>query len=365
MKFKKVIVVVLLLAVASYGGYAYYKKQKAAESKVQTVRVEKSDIRSSISATGTVKPVNSVDISSKITGRIVDVKVQENDWVKAGQTLVLLDDMQYKSDLAQKEAALKNATANFNRMSALIKQGAIAWQDYDTSERDYKVALATYEKSSSDLDDTIIRAPVDGLVVGKPVPAGQTVAPGISTPMVLMTIADMSIMQSETLVDESDIGQVAKGQKVEFTVDSYPDMVFHGVVSLISRKAETQNNVIYYKVYVDVADARNKLFPNMTSRVIILTDEKKGAMTLPFSAVRDLKGKKYVQVVRPGGQTEDIEVQTGLRGDDRVEIVSGLKVGDEVVLRPGAAKVTDSAAQKQAADQRTLRSAGGGGAPRR
>ncbi len=364
-KVGKGLLAVLILAGIGYGGYEYYKKQKAAEVKVQTVKVEKGDITSSISATGTVKPVNSIDISSKITGRIVAVQVEENDWVKAGQVLVLLDDMQYRSDLAQKEAALKNSTTNFRRMSTLVAQGAIAQQEYDSSERDYKVALATYEKSASDLDDTIIRAPVDGLVVGKPIPAGQTVAPGISTPMVLMTIADMSIMQSETLVDESDIGQVEKGQKVEFTVDAYPEMLFHGVVSLISRKAETQNNVIYYKVYVDVTDARNKLFPNMTSRVIVRTGEKKGVLSLPFSTVRDVKGKKVVQVMR-NGKAEDVEVETGLRGDERIEIVNGLKEGDEVVLKPAAIKVTTtSAAQQQNSDQRALRSAGGGGPPRR
>jgi HlyD family secretion protein len=198
------------------------------------------------------------------------------------------------------------------------------------------VARAAYDTSSSNLADTIIKAPVAGLVIGKPTPAGQTVAPGISTPMVLMTIADMSIMQSETLVDESDIGQVALGQKVDFTVDAYTSEVFEGVVSLISRKAETTNNVVYYKVYVDVLDNRQLLFPNMTSRATVYTAETKNVLTLPLSAVRETKEGHFAYRVLPNGATEEVQVTLGLRGDDRIEIKSGLNEGDAVALKAAA-----------------------------
>lgn len=339
--YKKTFIFLIILLIAIIGGFLYYQSTATTQVKVQTVKVEQGDIVSSISATGTVQPVNSVDVSSKITGRIVEVKVEENDWVTEGDILVILDDVQYKSDLARSEATLKNAQANYQRLSKLLNDGAISRQDYDVAEKDYLVAKAAYDTSVSNLDDTIIRAPVTGRVIGKPIPAGQTVAPGISTPMVIMTIADMSLMQSETLVDESDIGQVKNGQNVEFTVDSYSDLTFHGLVSLISSKAETANNVIYYKVYVDVTDSRDKLFPGMTSRVNILTDERRNVLTLPLSAVRENKGQSYAQKILPNGVVEDIEVTVGLRGDERLEILSGLSLDDEVALKPTSKKTTN------------------------
>lgn len=342
--YKKTFVFLIILVLACIGGFLYYQSTTATQTKVQMVKVEKGDIVSSISATGTVKPVNSVDVSSKITGRIVEVKIEENDWVTEGDILVVLDDVQYQSELSRTKATMNNALANYQRLSKLLDDGAVSKQDYDSAEKDYLVAKASYDTAVSNLDDTIIRAPVTGRVIGKPIPAGQTVAPGISTPMVLMTIADMSLMQSETLVDESDIGQVKDGQNVEFTVDSFSDITFHGVVSLISSKAETSNNVIYYKVYVDVTDTTDKLFPGMTSRVNILTDERRDVLTLPLSAVRESKGKSYVQKTLPNGTTEDIEVKVGLRGDERLEIVSGLSLDDEVALKPTSTKKTTNQA---------------------
>ena len=339
-KAKIALALLVVAALACYGGYSYYVKSSAGEGGPQTVKAAIGDIRNTVSATGTVKPVNSVDVGSKINGRIVDVKVKENDWVKEGDVLFILDSKQYQSDLDRTEATLNNAAAHLARMDSLLKSGAVARQEFDSARKDYLVAKAAYDTSASNLADTIIEAPVSGLVIGKPTPAGQTVAPGISTPMVLMTIADMSIMQSETLVDESDIGQVQLGQKVDFTVDAYTSEVFQGVVSLISRNAETTNNVVYYKVYVDVLDNRQLLFPNMTSRVTIYTDEAKNVLTLPLSAVRETKEGCFAYVSLPGGKTKEVSVALGLRGDDRIEIKSGLDAGDTVLLKAAAAGAT-------------------------
>ncbi|MDR3348677.1 MAG: efflux RND transporter periplasmic adaptor subunit [Acidaminococcales bacterium] len=336
-KAKMALALLVAAALACYGGYSYYVKAAADTSGPQTVKAATGDIRNTVSATGTVKPVNSVDVSSKINGRIVEVKVKENDWVKEGDVLFILDSKQYQSDIDRTEATLNNASAHLARMDSLLRNGAVARQEFDSARRDYLVAKAAYDTSASNLADTIIKAPVSGLVVGKPTPAGQTVAPGISTPMVLMTIADMSIMQSETLVDESDIGQVRLGQKVDFTVDAYASEVFRGVVSLISRKAETTNNVVYYKVYVDVLDSRQLLFPNMTSRVTIYTAEAKNVLTLPLSAVRETKEGHFAYKALPGGKTEEVKVSLGLRGDDRIEITGGLNAGDSVLLKASAA----------------------------
>jgi HlyD family secretion protein len=336
-KIKIALALLAVAALACYGGYSYYAKASADGAGLQTTKAALGDIRNTVSATGTVKPVNSVDVGSKISGRIVDVKVKENDWVKEDDVLFILDSQQYQSDLDRTQATLDNAAAHLARMRSLLRSGAVAQQEFDAAQKDYLVAKAAYGTSASNLADTIIKAPVSGLVIGKPTPAGQTVAPGISTPMVLMTIADMSIMQSETLVDESDIGQVKLGQKVDFTVDAYTSEVFEGVVSLISRKAETTNNVVYYKVYVDVLDNRQLLFPNMTSRVTIYTAEAKNVLSLPLSAVRETKDGHFAYKALPGGRTEEVRVALGLRGDDRIEIKGGLAAGDTVLLKASAA----------------------------
>ena len=342
LKHKITIFILIILAVSSYFGYKYYVSTKTVPTKTQMVKVTKGDVRSAISATGTVQPVNSVDVSSKITGRIVEVRVKENDWVKAGDVLFVLDDKQYKSELERTTATLNNAAAIFERQRTLLNKGAVARQDYDIAEKDYFVAKAAYDTAVSNLEDTVITAPVAGLVVGKPTPAGQTVAPGISTPMVLMTIADMSIMQSETLVDESDIGQVSLGQEVEFTVDAYTEKTYHGKISLISRKVEQDNNINYYKVYVDVTDNDEKLFPDMTSRVTILITDKKDVLSVPVSSVKDTKNGSFVNKAMPDGSTKETKVDVGVRGNEKIEIKGGINEGDEVVLR-----ASSNAAQQQ------------------
>ena len=210
--------------------------------------------------------------------------------------------------------------------------GAVALQQLDSARMDYEVAKAVYDDSVSQLSDTVIKAPIDGMIVGKPIPAGQTVAPGISTPMVLMTVADMSKMQIETLVDESDIGLIVNGQSVNFTVDAYQGKVFKGVVSSISNKATTQQNVVYYTVIIDVADIGG-LKPTMTARVTINTGEARNVLTLPLNAVKENKSGRYVQVMRDG-KPQNINITTGLMNDEKVEIKSGLKENDVIVLQP-------------------------------
>ena len=364
--FKVPLIAILVIAALGYGGYSYYQSKKASEVKIDTVKVEIGDIKTTVSATGTIAPVNSVDVNSKISGRIVEVLVKENDWVTEGQTLFVLDDQQYKSALSKSEATLNNASLQYSRMRSLWQQGAVAKSEYDSAEKEYLIAKADYDNAVSDLDDTIIKAPVTGLVVGKPKLVGQTVSPGISEPMVLMTIADMSIVQSETLVDETDIGQIALNQKVDFTVDAYDDITFHGVVSLISRKAETANNVIYYKVYVDVDDAKDKLFPDMTSRVTIYANEVSDVLTLPLSTVRESTRGKFVYKKLSDTKFEEVAVTTGLRSDDKIEIKSGVKAGDEIAQRPSVlnnANITTVGDTSSSADNAQKRPQGGAGGP--
>jgi HlyD family secretion protein len=331
-KHNKWILLAIVLAVAVKGGLAWQASSKAkAATNVQTAAVIRADVTSVVSATGTIKPVNMVDVSSKITGLIKETKVQENDVVKAGQVLIVLDDSRLQAQVTQYRERLANAQANFERNSRLNKIGAVSDQQLDASRMEYKVAQANYDEASSQLDDTVIRAPIDGVVIGKPIPAGQTVAQGLSNPMVILTVADLSKMQIETQVDESDIGKVAVGQKATFTVDAYPGKVFTGVVSSVSQKATVQQNVVYYGVIIDVDAGDRELKPTMTARVSVAVGESKNALTVPLAAVKTNKNQQYV-VIMKNGQATNVNVTTGLTSDERVEITSGLTDGDQVVV---------------------------------
>ncbi len=331
-KHNKWILLAIVLAVAVKGGLAWQASSKAkAAPNVQTAAVIRGDVTSVVSATGTIKPVNMVDVSSKITGLIKETKVQENDVVKAGQVLVVLDSSRLQAQVTQTRERLANAQANFERNSRLNRIGAVSDQQLDASRMEYKVAQATYDEASSQLDDTVIRAPIDGVVIGKPIPAGQTVAQGLSNPMVILTVADLSKMQIETQVDESDIGKVAVGQKATFTVDAYPGKVFTGMVSSVSQKATVQQNVVYYGVIIDVDAGDRELKPTMTARVSVGVGESKNALTVPLSAIKTNKNQQYV-VVMKNGQATNVNVTTGLTSEERVEITGGLTDGDQIVV---------------------------------
>lgn len=330
-QYKKVILLVTVVVIAAKFGVAMYQDKNKPAMTGQLIAVERGDIVSLVTATGTIKPVTMVDVSSKITGLIKEVKVNENEQVKAGQILILLDDKRLMAQLSQSQAKLANTAANYERNQKLNRIGAVSNQQLDAANMDYSVAQATYDDAVSQLDDTVIRAPIDGVIIGKPIPAGQTVAPGISTPMVLMSVADLSRMQIEAQVDESDIGKILVGQKVDFTVDAYMGKVFNGTVSNISQKANIQQNVVYYTVTIDVERSENLLKPTMTARVSIHIGESKNTIIVPLSAIKESKGQQYVQTM-VNGKVENISITTGLVGEDRVEVLSGLTSGDQILL---------------------------------
>lgn len=330
LRYKVGIIITVILLIVAVGAFYVYKGKAVPVSVNPTVTVERGDIVAMVSATGTLSPVNLVDVSSKISGLIQEMKVSENDQVSVGQVLLVLDDTHLRAQVAQAKARLVNAKGIYERTSRLEAMGAVATQQLDTSLSDYNVAQATYDDAVSQLNDTVIRSPINGQVIGKPTPAGQAVAPGVSTPMILLTVADMSKMQIETQVDESDIGQIKVGQKVNFTVDAYPAKTFSGVVSNISQKANVVSNVVYYKVLVDVDAAENLLKPTMTARVSIRIAESKGSLMVPLVAVKSSNGEFYVVIVRNGTE-QRTTVTTGITGESKIEILSGLVEGDQVI----------------------------------
>jgi HlyD family secretion protein len=339
---KYAVIFCALLLAGGYGGYKYYVSSQTPAATVKTGVVERGNLVETISATGALSAVNNVDISSKITGRIVDVLVEENQHVNAGDVLVRLDDTALMATMRQMKAKLDNAEANYNRFQKLVESGAISRSEYDNVYADYLVAKTNYEKAASDVQDTVITTPIDGYIIGETTPVGQTISSGISEPQVIMSVATLDDMQIEAMVDESDIGQVKVGQKVNFTVDAYPNENFSGKVRLISRKAETENNVIYYKVYVDVDDAKGKLLPTMTARADFVIASAENVLMVPLNCVYIEGKRRFVKVYNTKTkESRDVDVKLGLSNDSEIVVqTDALKPGEVLLVRKAVAKQT-------------------------
>ena len=339
---KYAVIFCALLLAGGYGGYKYYVSSQTPAATVKTGVVERGNLVETISATGALSAVNNVDISSKITGRIVEVLVEENQHVNAGDVLVRLDDTALMATMRQMKAKLDNAEANYNRFQKLVESGAISRSEYDNVYADYLVAKTNYEKAASDVQDTVITTPIDGYIIGEPTPVGQTISSGISEPQVIMSVATLDDMQIEAMVDESDIGQVKVGQKVNFTVDAYPNENFSGKVRLISRKAETENNVIYYKVYVDVDDAKGKLLPTMTARADFVIASAENVLMVPLNCVYIEGKRRFVKVYNTKTkESRDVDVKLGLSNDSEIVVqTDGLQPGEVLLVRKAVAKQT-------------------------
>ena len=340
---------------AAVGGYSYYSSQQEAAQQaanVELVTVSRQSLKSTVSATGTIRPVDSVEVSSKITARIKSVLVKENDVVKAGQTVAILDGKDYEATKDQASYKVANTRSKYNRAEYLYSIGAKSKEELEDAEYDYDTAESSLSKTESDLAETVITAPMDGVVVGEPKTAGTMAVQGNSNPTVIMTIADLSRKQILAKVDETDIGSVRVGQKATFTVDTYTGRTFTATVSKISQTDVTNSwntnssnsssssssaSVIYYYVVLDVDDPDNLLLPAMTARVEIVTDEKENALAVPISALKTDSTGSYVMVQlegagKDGTYQEKRYVTTGIYSDEYVEILDGLSDGDRLAI---------------------------------
>ncbi len=331
---KKWIAGAIVLCLLGGGGYWYSSSQTAvqqAQEQIKTVTVQRGDVMTEVSATGALSAVRSIEISSKVTGRITEMRVEENQHVEAGEVLAVLDSRALQQTLEQLRVKMDVAKANYKRAEELVEIGGYSMQQLDTARENYEVARTNYESKLADLGDYTITTPISGIVIGKPLEEGQTVVQGISAAQVMMKIADLTEMQIEADVDETDIGKVKVGQNVTFTIDTYSGKTFTGTVTKISNQSTTTNNVIYYTVYVAVHSTNYDLKPDMTARLVINTDERHNVLYLPNEAVKVVNGQATVQVLEKGKQVTK-NVTTGLSGEMSTEIVDGIREGDEVVL---------------------------------
>lgn len=353
----KIAAVCLVLIGGGFGGYRYYQGQKAAQETmaVETVEVRRLDLKATVSATGTLRPVDSVEVSSKITARIKTVLVKENERVTAGQIVATLDGKDYEARREQAQYKVVNAKAKYDRVSYLYGLGANTKEEYEDAVYNYDTAQSNLEEAESDVAETVITAPMDGVVVGEPQTPGTMAVQGTSNPTVIMRIADLSKKQIRAKIDETDIGSVRVGQNATFTVNAYPEQKFKAKVSKISQTDVTSSwdtsssssssssvSVVYYYVTLDVDDPENLLLPGMTAQVEIVTADRPGTLALPISALKTNVNGTYVLLVQPDGTTVEQPVTTGIYSDEYVEILGGVSEGDRVENSYTAPKKTTS-----------------------
>ena len=362
----KAAIAIVLIAACACGGWDYYQQQQSAKqaAAVETATVQRMNLKSTVSATGTIRPVDSVEVSPKITARISQVLVKENDHVTAGQVVATLDGKDYQAKYDQAQYKVTNTRLDYERYKSLYDQGAGTKQALDNAEYEYKTALSTLSAAESDLAETSITAPMSGVIVGEPKPAGTMAVQGNSNPTVIMRIADTSKKQILANIDETDIGKIKVGQDATFTVDTYSDKTFtahvtkisqtdtsntwdtNGTSSTSSSSSSSSASVIYYYVILDVDDPDDELRLGMTARVDIITSEKDDALVVPIAALKTNNGGTYVLRVGDDGKSEEVPVTTGIYSDDYVEILSGLNAGDKVSISYTAAKTTSSSSSK-------------------
>lgn len=310
---KKALIVVALLLVAGAGLFLGFRGTGNGQ-KFKTARVAKGNMRAMVTATGTLNAVTTVLVGTQVSGTIKQIHADFNSRVKKGQLIAEIDPAQFEAQVEQARANLLAAKANVEKAKAaladaqrsrqrnreLFSRQLVARSDLDTAETNYdsnKAQLganeaqvaqteAALKAAEINLRYTKILSPVEGTVVSRNVDVGQTVAASFQTPTLFTIAQDLTKMQVDTNVDEADVGKVALGQDVEFSVDAYPDRIFHGAIAQIRIAPITVQNVVTYDVVITVDNADLKLKPGMTANVSIIVASKSDVLKIPNAALR-------------------------------------------------------------------------------
>jgi HlyD family secretion protein len=311
---RPLIVVLGVVAMAVVAIVACQMRPKPLKDPYRTAAVEQGSITKSVSASGSLQALVTVDVGSQISGQITKILVDFNDHVKQGQVMAILDPQTYQSRVAQGEADVQaglaavgqaeaqaaNAKADYERKKTLVAQGVYSASVLDLATATWRNAEAAVVSARAkvaqsraalnsqkvDLGRTTIAAPIDGIVVDRKVQPGNTVAASLQAP-VLFTIAhDLSKVEVKISVDEADVGQVQEGQVVHFTVDAYPDDTFEGVVTQVRKQPTTEQNVVAYTVIAQADNPRSRLLPGMTANADIVIETRPNVLKVPAAALR-------------------------------------------------------------------------------
>lgn len=364
-------VVLLALAVLPL----FFGKSKMGGIRLETAQVERGTIANSVTATGTVEPVTEVDVGTQVSGIIDKLYVDYNDVVKAGQLIAEMDKVNLQAELKSAEAQLASSKTefeyqqkNYARSKVLHEKQLVSDTDYETATYNYEKAKAAYEQSQAsmvkvrrNLEYATITSPIDGVVINKVVEEGQTVAAGFETPTLFTIAADLTKMQVIADVDEADIGNVKEGQRVQFTVDAYPNDTFEGVVQQVrlgesddssSSTSTSSSSVVTYEVVITADNPDLKLKPRLTANVTIFTMEEENVLLVPNKALRFIpepklmetlglqvndnsanikKGEKFVWV-KENNVLVTKAITVGVSNNNYTEILGGLNEGEVVAV---------------------------------
>lgn len=299
MKKKILIIVGIVILILGLVFLLSKKSEKKDFGNFLTAEVKKGDIENIVSSTGTLSAVETVEVGSQVSGIIKKIYVDYNDKVSKGERLAVLDKTLYESAVENSQAGLMKAKARMEQAKAelerdkpLFKKGHLSETEflltktnYETAKADFKIAAAALNRAKTNLNYTEIFSPIDGIVIERIIDEGQTIAASFQAPKLFVIARDLKDMQIEADVDESDIGQIRTGQNVRFTVQSYPEAVFKGVVRQIRLQPQTIQNVVNYTVVIDADNEGGKLLPGMTATVDFLIDERRDVLIVPNSAL--------------------------------------------------------------------------------
>jgi len=366
---KKILIIGASLVIIALAGLFFFRG-KGNEPQFRTDKVTKGDIVMSVTATGTVNPVTTVLVGTQVSGTIKDIYVDYNAPVKKGQLIARIDPASFEAQVEQAKANLLSAKANLekaeatridaqrtrDRNSKLFSENLIARSELDSAETNYETAKASVNAAKAQIAQTEaalklvetnlrytkIISPVDGVVISRNVDVGQTVAASFQTPTLFTIAQDLTRMQIDANVDESDIGNIIVGQDVEFVVDAYPDITFKGRVWQVRNAPITVQNVVTYDVVIQVDNSDLKLKPGMTANVSVIVSVKKDVLTIPNAALRFKPSEKGAQTSEkkgPGiwisekGQLRRIPVSPGISDGSYTELVSGdIREGQEIIV---------------------------------
>ena len=370
----KVLTSLVLLVGAGIGGWAYWQKRQDNTISYQTIAVTRGDITQTVTATGTLNPVVNVQVGSQISGIIQKLFADYNSQVKAGQVVAQIDPSTYQAVVTQTEGDLANAKAelelaqiNLKRNKDLRERNATPQATLDQAiaslhqaEAIVKVKQGALMRARVDLERCTIYSPIDGIVISRNVDVGQTVAASLQAPVIFTIAKDLAKMQIDANVAEADVGNVAVGQSVDFTVDAFPTRTFHGTINQVRNAPITVQNVVSYDTVIEVANDDLKLKPGMTASATIIVAQRENILKLGGAAFRfrpqdGADANAGTATFRPfngrpaghskaarsaertlymlrDGKPSPVQVKVGISDGISTEIVEGLKEGDEVII---------------------------------
>src|SRR6476659_8039199 len=372
--------IVIGIAVIIVIGLLFSRCRNDSGQHFQTVAVTRGPITQAVTATGTLNPVQNVQVGSQVSGNIQKLFADFNSAVKAGQVIAQIDPVvfqanvnQAEGDLANARAALELAQLNEARTRGLVAKQNSAQSDLDAAvaslhqaEANVKIKQGALEKTKADLDHCTITSPIDGIVISRNVDVGQTVAASLQAPIIFQIANDLSKMQIDANVAEADVGAVAVDQDVDFTVDAFPTRTFQGKVIQVRNAPITVQNVVTYDTVIGVSNPEQKLKPGMTANVSIVAAHRDDTLKIPNSALRfrppdqtptaaprrdpsagprqpgggnkpggnrpERRTERTVYVLASGASKPTaVTIKTGISDGITTEVLEGLKEGDRVV----------------------------------